>query len=251
MTPYYRDESCTIYLGDCRDLLPELEGGGMTADVAIVDPPYGETALAWDVPVDGWLPLLPTDVVWCWGSLRSFILAADDFDGWTLAQEVVWEKHNGSNAHRDRFRKVHEFAAQFYRGSWSQVHKDVPKTLDATARTVRRKQKAKHWNKQGDSVYQVQDGGPRIMRSVLHVRSCHGYAVHPTQKPLGVLSPLIEYSSPRGGLVIDPMMGSGSTLVAAKALGRRSIGIEIDERYCEAAAKRLAQEVLPLAEGSA
>ena len=84
------------------------------------------------------------------------------------------------------------------------------------------------------------------MRSVLAVRSCHGYAVHPTQKPVGILHPLIEFSVPVSGIVLDPFAGSGSTLVAAREAGRRAIGIEVQERYCEIAAKRLAQGVLPL-----
>jgi site-specific DNA-methyltransferase (adenine-specific) len=77
------------------------------------------------------------------------------------------------------------------------------------------------------------------MRSVFHVRSCHGYAVHPTQKPVGVLVPLLRYSCPPGGLVLDPFLGSGSTLLAARQLGLRAIGIEREERYCAAAVARL------------
>jgi site-specific DNA-methyltransferase (adenine-specific) len=94
--------------------------------------------------------------------------------------------------------------------------------------------------------YVSQDGGPRLMRSVLAVRSCHGYAEHPTQKPIDLLTPLIEYSCPPGGLVLDPFMGSGSTLVAARQSGRRAIGIEIARGDCETAVARLAQQVLPL-----
>lgn len=68
---------------------------------------------------------------------------------------------------------------------------------------------------------------------------------HPTQKPLRVMRWSLGFSQ-QGGSVIDPFMGSGTTLVAAKQSGRKAVGIEIEERYCEIAAKRLAQEVLPL-----
>ena len=71
-----------------------------------------------------------------------------------------------------------------------------------------------------------------------------GKVDHPTQKPLGCISPLIYASSFKGDLILDPCVGSGTTLRAAKDLSRRAIGIEIEERYCEIAANRLAQEVL-------
>jgi len=82
------------------------------------------------------------------------------------------------------------------------------------------------------------DGGPRLMRSVIQVRSSHGYAENETQKPVGILTPLIEYGCPPGGLVLDPFMGSGSTLIAARDSGRRAIGIDIREDQCEIAARR-------------
>jgi site-specific DNA-methyltransferase (adenine-specific) len=66
------------------------------------------------------------------------------------------------------------------------------------------------------------------VRSVIDVSNEHGKAFHPTQKPLGILAPLIEYSVPRGGIVLDPFLGSGSTGIAAKLLGRHYIGCELD-----------------------
>ena len=85
------------------------------------------------------------------------------------------------------------------------------------------------------------------MRSVISAPNCHGYADHPTQKPIEIIDPLLRYSVPPGGSVLDPFCGAGSVLVAAKALGINAVGIEIDEKHCESAARRLSQGVLALA----
>jgi len=69
---------------------------------------------------------------------------------------------------------------------------------------------------------------------------------HPTQKPEELMRRLIRFFTTPGDTILDPFMGSGTTLRAAKDLGRKAIGIEIEEKYCEIAAKRMAQAVLPL-----
>lgn len=171
-----------------------------------------------------------------------------EFKGWTKSQEIVWEKHNGSGFHADRFKRVHEFALHFYRGLWAEIYKQPVFTHDATARTVRRKARPAHMGQIEESAYESHDGGPRLMRSVIQAKSCHGYADHPTQKPIKIIQPLLEYSCPPGGTVLDPFMGSGSTLVAAKAIGFRAVGIEKNEDLCEIAANRLAQYVLDFGE---
>ena len=246
MTPYFEQGGVTLYHGDCRDILPEL-----TADLVVADPPYGETALEWDTRVDGWQELVTVDPggsMWVFGSLRSLLGSIDDFDGWSFVQEIIWEKHNGSNFLVDRFRRVHEIITHWrpsYR-TWSDVYKDPQFTHDAVRRQIRSKGRPAHMGRIERTPFVSDDGGPRHMRSVIPVRSCHGYAIHPTQKPIGILTPIISYSCPPGGTVLDPFAGSGSTQDAARLIGRRAIGIEIDERWCEAAARRLEQQVLPI-----
>jgi site-specific DNA-methyltransferase (adenine-specific) len=247
--PYYADDKVTLYLGDCRTLLPELD---VHADLIVADPPYAETSLDWDKWPDGWPILLAQHgySMWCFGSLRMFLNRRDDFIDWKYSQEVVWEKHNGSGSANDRFKRVHELATFWYRGEWALIHHSTPTTDDAVARTVRRKHRPPHWGEMGAAAYASEDGGPRLMRSVVYVRSMHGSAINETEKPEGIVRPLIEYGCPAGGLVLDPFAGSSSTLVAARNLGRRAIGIEMREEQCEKAAKRLAQDCLDFGEAS-
>jgi site-specific DNA-methyltransferase (adenine-specific) len=244
VTPYYEQDGIAIYHGDCRDVVPAL---GVVPDVTIADPPYAQTKLEWDRWPQFW-PLTEGlgRSLWCFGSLRMFLARHSEFTGWALSQDIVWEKHNGSSFHADRFRRVHEQAVHFYKGPWDSIHHVTPTTNDATARSVRRKGRPAHMGHIDGSTYESHDGGPRLQRSVLYVRSMHGSAENETQKPEGIVSPLIEYACPRGGLVLAPFMGSGTDLVVAKLTGRRAIGIDIRESQCEAAARRLSQGVLGL-----
>lgn len=244
MKPYYEDGGSIIFHGDFREALPAVG----PVDVVITDPPYEETSLAWDNRVKGWMGAASgvSRSLWCFGSLQMFmaLARASEDNHWTRSQEIAWEKQNGSSFHADRFKRVHELVVHFYRGPWADVYKKPVMTPDGTARTVRRKHRPPHTGQIDAASYVAHDGGPRLMRSVISVSNCHGYADHPTQKPVGIITPLIEYSTPVGGLLLDLFMGSGSTLVAAKNLGRRAIGIELEEKYCEIAARRLSQEVL-------
>lgn len=250
LKPYYNNAGILIYHGDAIDILQDLKGRKF--DMILADPPYEETSLGWDKSVDGWPVLVPhlmrrTASLWCFGSLRSFLYHWADFKNvFTFAQEIVWEKQNGTNFFKDRFRRVHELIAQLIPtgARWAEIFKNPQYTKDAIKKTLRRKHRPAHLGHVYNSFYTSEDGGPRLMRSVMQERNCHGYALHPTQKPITVLGRLIEYSCPPRGIVLDPFIGAGSTLVAAKALGRHAIGIEKEEKYCEAAAGRLAQEVL-------
>lgn len=127
----------------------------------------------------------------------------------------------------------------FYRGAWRDVYRDVQTTPDATAKTVRRKTRPTHTGNIEAGYYVSQDGGPRLMRSVLAVRNEHGRALHPTQKPEGVIEPLLLYSTPPGGTVLDPFFGAGTTGLVAQKHGRNCVGIELNPDYIAIANERL------------
>lgn len=217
-------------------------------DLIIADPPYGQTSIPWDKRVEGWEAiaiscLKPTGSMWLFGSMRLLLETWPILDaaGWRYAQDVVWEKHNGTNLANDRFRRVHEHIIQLYRKDavWSEVYNDVQTTPDATARTVRKKGRPAQWiGATGETTYESVDGGPRLMRSVIPVRSCHGSAIHPTEKPIALLDILIRTSCPINGLVGDFFAGSGAAGEACAIAGRNYIGCEADPDMCRKAQGR-------------
>jgi site-specific DNA-methyltransferase (adenine-specific) len=234
-----------ILIGDMRDRLKEL--ADCSIDCVLTDPPYGETSLVWDRWPPGWPALVrrvlkPTGSMWVFGSQRMFWEHVGEFVGWKLAQDVVWEKHNGTGLFNDRFRRVHETALHLYLddSKWSDVYKEPQFTNDATARTVRKKGRPAQWiGATGETVYKSEDGGPRLMRSVMFVRSEHGRAEHPTQKPIGIVEPLLLYSCPVGGTVLDCFAGSGTTAVVAVRHNRNCILIEGRPEFAAIAEQRL------------
>jgi site-specific DNA-methyltransferase (adenine-specific) len=254
VTPYYSDDFVTIYHGDNREVFSSAAWSADAKfdafDLILTDPPYGETSLRWDRIEDQWIPTVSqyAPQLWCFGSMRYFLNLWPKFDTtWRFAQDVVWEKHTGSNMAADRFRRVHEHVLHFYRhdvdwGSLYHVPPRVPHLGPNKGMVFQRgPSKGDHLgaSKPG-SVYV--DDGTRIMRSVMYAESLQRSSDHPTQKPLAVVSSLVEYSTRIGDRILDPFMGSGTTLVAAKMLGRKAVGIEVEEKYCELAARRCSQE---------
>jgi len=240
----------TMLDGDALAVLPSLPADSF--DAIVTDPPYGETSLQWDRWPVGWVQLAlralkPTGSLWCFGSMRMFLETWEEFDGLRFVQDVIWEKQNGSGFISDRFRRVHEHALHFVKtgAKWADVYKSPVFTMDATARQVRRKTRPAHMGQIGQSAYTSEDGGPRLMRSVIFAKNCHGRAVHPTQKPEAIVEPILRYSVPPGGSVLDPFAGSGTTLLVARSLGLSATGIEADAEYASAARARLGA-TLPL-----
>lgn len=221
MRPYYEQSGVTIYHGDCRAILPTL-----SADVMIVDPPYderthkgarshGDTSSKID-----FAPLNVFEVVPVLLEVsRRWVVAFC-----TMEMIADYRIVAGESWIRAGFWRRPDGAPQFTG--------DRPGTPGDAIAIMHRPGK-KRWNGGGSHAY-WECGVERVDR------------VHPAQKPFALMRDLVAAFSDPGELVLDPFMGSGTTLAAAKQIGRLAIGIEIEERYCEIAARRLQQEALPL-----
>ena len=219
MKPYYQDDFVTIYHGDCRDVLSELhdpffigERETTFADVVVTDPPYGIG--------------LDTDYSSLAGSTRTYALIEGDDEPFDPRPFLEWPALMFGADH---------FAHLLPVGTWHVWDKRV------TARSNMFADFETWWTS-------WPSGPSRVFRyqwvAGVHPGAAQQRIQHPTVKP----TPVMAYALGQcpEGTILDPFMGSGSTLRAAKDLGRRAIGIEIEERYCEIAAKRLGQEVLDL-----
>ena len=203
----------TILHGDCVKALPMLPD--RSVDFILTDPPY----LVSYKPRDGREVCNDDNAAWLKPAFAEMyrVLAADGycltFYGWP---------------HADRFMQA--FRAAGFRPVG---HFAFPKPYSSSVGHVRC---------QHESAYLLAKGNPRTaspLSDIVAWAENTGNKLHPTQKPTSILRPFVESYSPEGGIVLDPFAGSGSTLVAASALGRSYIGIEIDARYHAVAARRL------------
>lgn len=256
MRLYWEAPGVQLWHGDCREAQAVV--GARRFSLVLADPPYEQTSLAWDRWPTGWLQamreLLAEDgSLWAWGTLRTFMQRAPEFSAASLrlAQDVIWEKHNGSQPAVDRFLRVHEQVAHFYPEStpWAALYKDPQKVpaprehRHKAGRVVRRATSPAHSGVHAPGTYV--DDGTRRQRSVWHQRSMHyqGAGVA-TPKPLAVLEPLVRYSCPPGGWVLVPFAGGGAEMEAARRCGRNVVGFDTDARALEQAAKLLGQGLL-------
>lgn len=217
-TPYYEDSFVTIYNADCRDVLPAL--GADTADVIVTDPPYG----------------------------MKFVTGTGRKDGWQSRWAGVEIKGDESVALRDEVLAWWGARPSLVFGTWKQPAPKHVREVLVWDKVVSTGMGALDvpWRPSWEAIYVIGHGftGSRS-HGVLPVSLptlAPERKFHPTVKPVELLQMLLGKCPP--GIVLDPFMGSGSTLVAAKSLSRKAIGIEVDERYCEVAVARLAQEVL-------
>ena len=214
MKPYYADDLVTLYHGDCLEVSEWL-----VADVLVTDPPYG---IAYASNRD--------DSAW-----RDSVIA-NDLD--TIARDRALELYGNKPA--------------LIFGSWKVPHPDGTHTVLTWDKGMASGMGdlSIPWKPNTEEIYVLGRGfSGRRDSSVLTGRvvtwSSKGRE-HPNMKPVGLLEKLIAKCPP--GIVADPFVGSGSTLVAARNLGRKAIGVELEERYCEIAARRLDQMCLDFTE---
>lgn len=224
--PFYEDGQSTIYRGDSREILTSLEPASV--DLLLSDPPYGQRYTGKNTRAGGAVRLAGDGIGEAVPLFRSAFTAAapllrDDAHVLIFASPYLWHD----------FREI--IATEAGARNILIWHKNRGGMGDTSGRYAQD--------------YEVVLFGARGRRPIRGRRDgavITGYPPpppsrrhHPTEKPTALLEYLIEKHAPPGGLVLDPFMGGGGTLVAAQATGRRAIGIELERPYCEVAAERL------------
>jgi len=217
--PYYDEDGITIYHGDCLEILPTLP----KVDLVLTDPPYGvntksdgngklspwadlcNSSLWYEMWISGCRKLLTEHgALWTFLNWRSVVTfqKASCALRWPIESMLVWDKQWIGPGSRG-LRPSYELAALF----------PMPEFVLANR------------------------GLPDIRRCQWSSKKPNG---HPAEKPVDLVQWIAKESA--GGTILDPFVGSGTTLAAARRLGRRAIGIELDERWCEFAAARIQRE---------
>lgn len=215
MEPYYSDDLITLYHGDSLEVIGWLE-----ADVLITDPPYGmayeanfnrhrKRKVTTPRPVlNDTSPRTRDDALFLWGDKPALV-----FGRWNVQRpagtraRLIWDR--------------------MYHGMGDL---NLP------------------WGPSEEEIYVLGSGfvgerGPNVIRAHGLMSGSAARPDHPTPKPVGLMEYLVARTT---GTVADPFAGSGATLIAARNLGRKAIGVEVEERYCELTAKRLAQQAFDI-----
>lgn len=216
MRPYYSDDIVTLYHGDCREVREWL-----AADVLFCDPPYG----------------------------MEFV------SGYDKNKRSIRNDHD--TALRDEILALWGGRPAAVFGTWK-----TPRPADARARLIWDKSDGTGpgmgdlncvWGTSDEEIYILGEWPrgakrmPNVIRTSMAMQSPNGLVAqsgHPTPKPIGMVQQIMRHAPP--GIIADPTCGSGWILCAAKLLGRRAIGVEIDEKHCETAAEWCSQGVLSL-----
>lgn len=216
MKPYYQDDLVTLYHGDCLEITEWLD-----ADVLVTDPPYGQ---AYKSNMDrgnrkSWHDTILNDdttqardsSLELWGTERAALV----FGTWktnkpaNTKQVVIWDKTpcGYMGDLQIPFGNAHEEIYCLGKIGWTGIRE------------------------------------PSIINAQMLMSGDKNRPDHPTPKPIGLMEKLVSKTV---GVIADPFAGSGATLIAARNLGRKAIGVELEEKYCEIIATRLSQQAFDL-----
>ena len=267
MKPYYDHNGITIYHGDCLEIIPQLE----PVDMVLTSPPYGELrdygGYVFDYKKTG------LEIFNCLkdGGIMVWVVGDETKDGSESGEsfrQALYFKEIGFNLH-DTMIYLKDSCPFPEKVRYSQIFeymfilsKNKPKTFNPQKRknnygglVKRTSYRQKIGETKHTTIKQNLQGlfgnvwlyGTGYMKSTKDIIAYQ----HPAIFPDALAKDCISSWSNLSDIVLDPMCGSGTTLVAAKELGRRAIGIEIEEKYCKIAVRRLAQEVLPFGSNQA
>jgi site-specific DNA-methyltransferase (adenine-specific) len=234
---YYRTDLGVLYCGDCLEILPLID----KVDLVLTDPPYEQTKCEWDNNLENILKEIKSNSQVVFGNIKNFFIISKILD---FRFEMIWDKINPSNFANAKIMPLRQHEYIYICGDYKyfpvcdtnktigKFGKDYCKYGDETEKTV---------GKMGLE-YNIGKGYPKTIISIIKPNNLTGGGFHPTQKPVDLIVYLLRNFSDNNFNILDPCLGSGTTAVACEKLGRRWIGIEISEKYCEIAKQRIKNE---------
>ena len=255
MKPYYKDKWVTIYHGDCREILPQLDVKG---DLVFIDPPFnvgkkygrnGDRRDDYYNWCESWIDLCFAQLTNV-GSIYLMLIPRHLEKIYPLLgsrgifiNEIHWRNVSAAHSKRGFWNTYQPIllygkTENYLFNTYAQTRKNMERWTEWF--TGAKGQMQDYW----DDIPFVYAGSIHHKEAILKPNS--NEKVHPCQMPNELAVRAIMFSSNEGSLILDPFLGSGTTCFCAKKLNRYSIGIEIEEKYCEIAARRCSQEVMEL-----
>jgi site-specific DNA-methyltransferase (adenine-specific) len=257
MKPYYKNELTTIYNGDCLEVMDYLIEQGVKFDAIITDPPYGTTACKWD-------NVIPFDKMWDRlkklrkNNIPILLFGAEPFSSYMRISNIeeykhdwIWHKSKalGFTNAKNKPLIQHELVSLFSNGNTANGTKNkvpyYPQGIIKYNKIVSGIKDCKADREDGAHKFSRKSHKKQHLQEYTNyptqiIKYNNEYTTeHPTQKPVALLQYLIKTYTKENDLILDFTAGSFTTCVAAEQLNRRSIGIELEKKYCDIGVKRL------------
>ena len=254
MKQYYKDEYIKLIQGDCLEVMDKMIEKGIKVDLILTDPPYGTTACKWD-------SIIPLDKMWEKLNKLSntyILFSSEPFSSLLRCSNLkqfkydwIWKKNKPQgflNAKKMPL-KDYENISVFAKSNIIYNPQGLIK-IDKIVKNTGTKNKTSN-KSNGDKTSAnnaiknefYKQEYTNYPTQIIEFKNSGNKQVHPTQKPLDLMEYLINTYTKENDLILDFTCGSGTTLVAAKNLKRRCIGIELEEKYCEIAKNRIEQQI--------